>query len=123
VSNIKIVYDSLTGLSKKFAIKLNEEAKSVEEFNESGYKVFLVTRTEGFGNIPKTTLDFVENYKDLIIGTAVSGNMNWGSNYGAAGNKIRETYNIPLIRKFEASGLKEDVKFVKDYIENYEENK
>ena len=115
-----IVYDSLTGQGKKFALKLGYEAIKISEYRETDdQQVFLVTRSFNFGEVPKTTLDFLSLYHDRVIGTAVSGNRNWGSNFGKAGEVIEARYHIPLIVKFEMAGLDADIKKVKAFITNY----
>ena len=115
-----IVYDSLTGQGKKFALKLGYEAIKISKYRETDdQQVFLVTRSFNFGEVPKTTLDFLSLYHDRVIGTAVSGNRNWGSNFGKAGEVIQERYQIPLIVKFEMAGLDADIKKVKAFMTNY----
>ena len=53
-----IVYDSLTGQGKKFAMKLGYEAIKISDYHEEKDKhVFLVTRSFNFGEVPKTTRD------------------------------------------------------------------
>ncbi len=112
-----IVYDSLTGQSKRFAEKLNMLSYDINHFNQaSNEDILLVTRTFNFGEVPEPTKKFLNLHADLVKGVCVSGNRNWGSNYGAAGDKINKQYNIPLILKFEASGFDKDVDIVKLWI-------
>jgi protein involved in ribonucleotide reduction len=120
-----IVYDSLTGQGKKFAMKLGYEAIKISDYHEEKDKhVFLVTRSFNFGEVPKTTLDFLNIYHQRVIGTAVSGNRNWGSNFGKAGEVIQKKYQIPLVVKFEMGGMDNDItktkKFIEDFINNSE---
>lgn len=120
-----IVYDSLTGQGKKFALKLGYEAIKISDYHEEKDKhVFLVTRSFNFGEVPKTTLDFLNIYHQRVIGTAVSGNRNWGSNFGKAGEVIQKKYQIPLVVKFEMGGMDNDItktkKFIEDFINNSE---
>lgn len=111
-----IVYDSLTGLSKKTALLLDKNALSVKEITTINQDCLLITRSIGFGNVPVTTLEFVRKNLPYIKGVAVSGNKNWGTNYGAAGDKIQEEFGIPLVLKFEAFGMKEDIEYLKKWI-------
>lgn len=113
---MQIYYDSLTGLSKKMALLLSENAISVKEVVQVTHPCLLITRSIGFGQIPDSTRTFIENNRLWIKAVAVSGNKNWGQNYGAAGDKIQTEYGIPLILKFEAMGLKEDLHFLKNWI-------
>ena len=50
----------------------------------------------------------------------MSGNRNWGTNYGAAGDKIEAIYRIPLICKFEGSGMNHDKEIVKEWLNKRE---
>lgn len=115
-----IVYDSLTGQGKKFALKLGYEAIKITEYEDhQDNDIFLVTRSFNFGEVPKTTLDFLSKFHSHVIGTAVSGNKNWGTNFGKAGEVIESRYQIPLVVKFEMSGMESDVKKTKVFIKNY----
>lgn len=122
-----VVYDSLTGQTKRFAQKLNEKIININddvEINKviNSNLILLCTRTFNFGEIPKSTKNFLDKYSNKVIGVCVSGNKNWGINYGKAGDLINKIYNIPLIIKFEASGLNEDIKYVKEWIKKWKEN-
>ncbi|CCV63753.1 Protein involved in ribonucleotide reduction [Alteracholeplasma palmae J233] len=114
-----IVYDSLTGQSKRFASHLGFQSISIKDYKESNDMVFLLTRSINFGDIPKTTVEFLDKYSNKVIGVAVSGNRNWGENYGKAGEKIEANYHLPLVLKYEGSGFLEDRQYVKDWIYNY----
>lgn len=115
-----VVYDSLTGQGKKFALKLGYDAIKITDYQEDNDQhVFLVTRSFNFGEVPKTTLDFLNIYHHRVIGTAVSGNKNWGSNFGKAGEIIEKKYQIPLVIKFEMAGMESDIKKTKKFIEDY----
>jgi ribonucleoside-diphosphate reductase protein NrdI len=111
------VYDSMTGQTKKAATKLGFNIKSVVDYQvDDDEVVFLVTRSFGFGEVPKNTLNFLETYADRVIGCAVSGNVNWGENYGKAGFTIEKKYGIPLVLKFESSGFESDISHIKNWI-------
>ncbi|HHX75847.1 MAG TPA: class Ib ribonucleoside-diphosphate reductase assembly flavoprotein NrdI [Acholeplasmataceae bacterium] len=112
-----VIFDSLTGQTKRFATSLGYEAIHIKLYEgEPKAPLFLVTRSIHFGQIPDTTKAFLDQYKDRVIGVAVSGNKNWGENYGKAGDKIQEQYGIPLIMKFEGSGFKTDRQTVIDWL-------
>lgn len=113
-----IVYDSLTGQAKKFAEKLNLKTCDINHYEMSSDDVLLVTRTFNFGEIPKATESFLNQFAKMVKGVCVSGNRNWGTNYGAAGDKIKDKYQIPLVLKFEASGFDRDVELVKKWIKD-----
>jgi len=114
-----VIYDSLTGQAKRFAEKLNMTTHDINTYdNPEEEEILLVTRTFNFGEIPKPTEVFLEKHRSRVKGVCVSGNRNWGKNYGAAGDKIAAQYNIPLILKFESSGFDRDVHIVKQWLNN-----
>lgn len=117
-----IVVDSLTGLSVRFAKKLEYPVYQigVDEIPFEQGRYFLVTRSFNFGEIPLSTIEMLRHHYENCIGVAVSGNRNWGTNYGAAGDKIQAIYGIPLVSKFEGSGFSKDVDEVIDFIERKE---
>ena len=121
------MYDSLTGMGKSFAEGLGYPTKEIQKVSEKDLELgcFLVTRSIGFGNIPDSTLDFLDDYAEdfEIIGVAVTGSLNWGASYGGAGRKIEAIYEIPLVHKFEGRGYPIDKELVIDYIEVFEQNK
>lgn len=119
-----IFYDSLTGMVKNFSKRLGFEIKDVRDLdlNNIPDKMILITRSWDFGKIPDSTLDFLDDLTDFnkldnLKGVAVSGNKNWGKNFGKAGDTIQKEYGVPLVLKFEGSGFKKDVDFVKEYIQ------
>jgi protein involved in ribonucleotide reduction len=105
---IKIVYDSKTGLGKKFAGKVSNNIQAVSE--EVNSPCLLVTRNVGRGKIPGTTKKFLKKYGQYVIGVVVNGDRRFGKYYCAAGPKIQEKYHIPVIRNIEKDGSDDDVK-------------
>lgn len=116
-----LIVDSLTGLTRNFAKKIGYQIIEINEVLNSAVdtEFFLLTRCEGFGNIPSTTIKLLEHSASKCIGVAVSGNRNWGKNFGIAGDKIQNIYHIPLVCKFEGSGFEVDVNKVISYIKEY----
>lgn len=115
-----IVYDSMTGQVKRAASKLGYPICPISLYsNQEDPVVFLLTRSFGYGEIPKTTIDFLSHFKDRVVGCAVSGNVNWGDNFGKAGVRIELEYGIKLVTKFEASGFDHEISLIKKWIENY----
>lgn len=104
-----IVYDSLTGNVERFVKKTELPHKKIY----SGLKVdtlfILVSYSIGLGEIPRSTMNFLKDNHNLLRGVAVSGNKNWGDNYGKSGKIISEMYKVPLILSFELSGNEKDV--------------
>ncbi|MGA0448174.1 MAG: class 1b ribonucleoside-diphosphate reductase subunit alpha [Candidatus Phytoplasma pyri] len=126
---IKIVYDGLKyGQVYNMAKNLNYSFYHVKdhlynlELKEhliNGLPIFLITKSVNFGEIPNETKIFLDKHSASTIGVAVSGNKNWGSNFGMAGDLIASNFKIPLVLKFEGSGFEEDVLYLKKWLSNY----
>ena len=113
---VVIVVDSMTGLGKRFAEKLGYPFFDIQAYQaEQNHDIFLITRSVNFGQIPDTTQAFLDQFAKKVIGLAVSGNRNWGKNFGAAGDKISLAYGIPLVLKFEL-GFPHEVNQVKAWL-------
>ena len=118
---VTIVVDSMTGLGKKFALKLLKDVYDIDQLPLTlNSPIILITRSINLGEIPPTTTDFLTLHASKVVGVVVGGNRSWGKTFGAAGDKIEAMYNIPLIEKFEGVGFPHQVKKVIDWIENYE---
>lgn len=111
-----IVYDSKTGNVERFVNKLDMSVIKIEESMIVTEPFILITYTTGFGNPPKTTMNFLENNYKNLIGVASSGNKNWADNFCKSADIISEKYNIPIVHKFELSGFDSDVKIVQKKI-------
>ncbi|WP_232697355.1 class Ib ribonucleoside-diphosphate reductase assembly flavoprotein NrdI [Brevibacillus daliensis] len=113
-----IAFDSKTGNVKRFVQKLGMQSVQINSALQLQQPYILVTYTTGFGQVPPTTQEFLQNNKDWMHGVVASGNKNWGTKYGLAGDQIAETYQVPLLHKFELSGTKRDVETIKQEVEN-----
>ena len=69
----------------------------------------LITYTTMIGHVPETTERFMQENRSSILSVSSSGNMNWGTNFGLAADKTSARYGIPILLKFELSGLERDV--------------
>ena len=108
-----IYYDSKTGNVERFINKLRPLKSwvfiKVNDDVIAENKGHLVTFTTNFGEIPLNTQNFIEKNNDKLLSVSSSGNMNWGKLYALAADKISEKYNIPVLLKFELSGLNSDI--------------
>lgn len=114
-----IVYDSLTRNVERFIGKIKEddhEYKKISPSLEVQEPFLLITYTTGKGLVPPSTEKFLHQFGHLMEGVISSGNRNWGPNYGKAGDKISSEYHVPLLMKFELSGMASDVQKVRDII-------
>lgn len=118
-----VVFDSLTGQCQRFAEKLGETCIDILDYEPNDEDVFLVTRSWDFGKVTEESKAFLEQYADKVVGLAVGGNRNWGTNFGAAGDKIGDAYEIELVLKFEGSGFTKDVEIVQQWITTYKGRK
>ena len=74
----------------------------------------LVTYTCEFGCVPNTTKKFLERNHRYMLGVASSGNRNWGDGFAKSADKISMMYKVPIVHKFEMSGLREDIEIFKE---------
>lgn len=110
---MKVIFDSKTGNVEHFVKKLPFPCFSVKEVDKLDEPFVLITFTTGMGQVPSTTINFLEeneNHK-LMLGVSSSGNRVWGKSYGIAANVISEKYKKPIISKFELSGDNYDVEY------------
>lgn len=111
-----IVYDSLTGLGKKFAESLGYSIQGIEE--DIKEPCILITRNVGLGKIPETTSLFLDQNKEHVLGVVVNGSKKFGPFFCKSGEKINKIYGLPIIRKISGSGNDEDIDYVKNYIKS-----
>ena len=124
MDSIFVYYDSKTGNVERFIEKVRRKRPewkfikitNIMEVKNEGH---FITYTTNFGEISNITTGFLETGKnrEYIKSVSSSGNMNWGSLYGAAANKITEKYGIPTLMKFELSGRDIEVDYFIDYVE------
>ena len=111
-----VVYDSLTGLGKKFANSLETPSQSVWKKLEE--PCILVSRNSGAGQIPWTTKRFIRKYRHLIKGFVINGNQKrYPRTFCGATDKIVEQYGLRHIRNIEGSGTEADRQAVKAFLE------
>ncbi len=108
-----IYYDSKTGNVERFIekVRLLTEWNCVKIYDgitvhEIGH---LITFTTRIGQVPLSTLLFMNQWHPYIISVSSSGNMNWGTNFALAANAISQKYKIPILLKFELAGLDRDI--------------
>jgi protein involved in ribonucleotide reduction len=105
-----IVYDSFTGNVNRFVRKLPYQSVQISDALIMRHPFILVTYTIGFGQVPKSTAEFLEKNHDYLLGVASSGNRNWADNFAKSADLISEKYNVPNLLKFELGGTESDVK-------------
>lgn len=113
-----VVVDSRTGLGRQFAAQLDRPIHSIDE--PITKRCILITRNEGLGKIPQTTIAFLDKYSGLVDGVVVNGMKRYGPFFCKAADKIKKAYGLTIIARIETSGTTDDVTAVKKYIESCE---
>lgn len=116
---LQILYDTRegSGTTQNFAEKLAESLGlrayniNLVDFVQGDY--ILCTYTYGLGELPVTTSKFLntgDNAK-FIKGVVGNGSSNFKSMglFGVVGDRIRDSYNVPLYKKLDMGGTNEDV--------------
>ena len=125
---VHLYYDSKTGNVQRFINKVIQitgwQAHKIEEdlaVQDAGH---LITYTTKLGCVPDKTKLFMDKHADKIYSVTSSGNRNWGRNFGLAGDKVSEDYDLPLAMKFELSGTLEDInQFIEIIKHQYNDSK
>lgn len=116
-----IYYDSKTGNVERFVnrLKLHRDwnIQKIDQVSLPMQEGHLITYTTAFGEIPPSTLRFLEENSHFIKSVSSSGNRNWGPNYAMAATKIAEKFELPVLIQFELSGTGEDIQRFIDNIE------
>ena len=105
-----VYFASMTGNVRRFARKIDLEAREIAPNTVAEGPYLLITYTIGYGEVPAKVADFLRDNGELLRGVAVSGNRNWGANFGRAGDIVAREYGVPLIHKFELAGTATDVR-------------
>ena len=102
--------DSL-GLSEQLTIQQLQPSTLVEE------PFVCITYTTGMGMVPATTSTFLEANHSYLHGIAASGNKIWGDNFAISADKLARLYRVPLLHKWEMSGMPEDVEIFMERVQ------
>ncbi|AGP30288.1 class Ib ribonucleoside-diphosphate reductase assembly flavoprotein NrdI [Corynebacterium terpenotabidum] len=73
--------------------------------------------------VPKQVIQFLndEHNRGLIRGVIAGGNLNFGTDYGRAGDVIAAKCHVPYLYRFELMGNEEDVARVQEGLAEFEE--
>jgi protein involved in ribonucleotide reduction len=118
VEEMLVVFDSKTGNVRRFIEALDVESKQITDSLIVDEPYVLITYTTGFGMVPPSTAKFLESNHIYLQGVAASGNRNWGDSFARSADKISSMYGVPIIHKFEMSGLPKDVMTFKERVQN-----
>lgn len=127
---MKIVFFSnVTENTKRFVDKLGFESVRIPIFfdKEPLYVTdpyILICPTYGSGRnhktVPKQVIKFlnIESNRELIRGVLPTGNKNFGLDYCASGDIIKQKTGVPIIDRVELLGTPEDVERVKEKLKD-----
>jgi protein involved in ribonucleotide reduction len=122
----RIVYfSSASDNTHRFVAKLGLPAERIPVHARDGALVadgpyVLIVPTYGGGNdrgaVPKQVIRFLNNpdNRALIRGVIASGNTNFGSAYGIAGDIVSAKCQVPRLATFELMGTADDVTRIKE---------
>jgi protein involved in ribonucleotide reduction len=116
-----IVFTSRTGNARYIVSQL--ELPSVEITVDLAVSVpyILFTFTDGLGEIPEIVVAFLNNFSNIqnLKGVVATGNVNFGDNFCNSAEIISKKYNVPIIRKIDLRGTKEDLDSIKYQYSKY----
>ena len=104
-----VVYDSNTGVGKRFAEALDYPTQTIKEKLEE--PCILITRNAGAGKIPWSTKRFIKKHPGLIKGF-----VKHGRTFCGATALIIEKYGLQHICDIDRGGSPEDVKTVQAFL-------
>lgn len=115
---MQLVYDSMTGNTKRFANKvaaqLGLSAKPLTAVDvEQNFLLF--TYTFGEGAVPDSTARFLEEHGHRMRGVVSSGSYHWGASFGRAGDVIAARWGVPYVARVNKSGSEQDVRIVANW--------
>ena len=76
---------------------------------------------DGRGAVPKPVIRFLNDStnRSLIRGVIASGNRNFGTTFGIAGDVISEKCQVPFLYRYELAGTEDDVINVRTGLEKF----
>ena len=127
----RIVYfSSVSGYTDRFVKRLGLPASRIplrpaDPPLHIDEEYVLLVPTYGGGNqrgaVPKQVIKFLndEHNRSLIRGVIASGNTNFGTAFGLAGDIISAKCKVPYLYRFELLGTAEDVARVREGLEEF----
>lgn len=126
-----VFFSSVTGNTARFVEKLNIDTSKKHQIalrGENEIRInqpyIIITPTygdgDGKGMVPHQVKKFLKENHDWLIGVISSGNINFGREFGLAGDLISYKFKVPLLHKFEIAGTPEDIQKVQTILQELE---
>lgn len=112
-----IFYASRTGNVRSIVEALCLPATDIKGDMKPLGPFILFTYTDGLGDVPQIVKSFMNEHHVLCKGVIVSGNRNFGELFCAAGDKIAQQYNIPVVAKYDLRGPESNDELVQAFYE------
>lgn len=111
-----VIYDSRAGKVRKFVEKLQMKTVQVVPNLMVDEPFIFVTYTDGRGEVPLSSKQFLERCGDYLYAVAASGNKVF-EHFARSAEIIASQYTVPVVHKFEMSGMQKDVAKFKEWVE------
>lgn len=111
-----IAFASRTGNVRYICGQINLPNIEIKEGVKIATPFMLLTYTDGLGMVPHLVEQFMQLNHERCLGIVVSGNRNFGANFGAAGDKLAARYGIPLVCKMDMRGQQQDFQCIEQFI-------
>ncbi len=125
-----VYFSSVSGNTHRFIAGLGREAARIPLVKRAEplcvtepYVLVLPTYGGGNGNgaVPKQVISFLNepHNRSLIRGVIASGNTNFGTAYGIAGDIVAAKCGVPMLYRFELFGTPDDQMVVEKGLEEF----
>jgi protein involved in ribonucleotide reduction len=104
-----IVYTSRTGNVKHIVNNLKLPNIEITDDLIVTEPYFLITYTDKLGEVPEVVTQFLLNNHIHLKGVIASGNVNFGEEYCKSADVISDLYSVPVIRRIDLRGNKQDI--------------
>jgi len=111
-----IAYASRTGNVRYIVSRLGLPGIEIGEETAVAEPFLLITYTDGLGEVPPVVQRFMERSGAHCRGVAASGNRTFGpATFGRAGDLVAARWNVPLVRKLELRGFRQDYEAIRQF--------
>lgn len=115
-----IVYYTISGNTKAFAERFTSDGFEIVNCKDAANidgPFIMFTPTYNFGMVPVPVKRLLDGHSDHLRAVVSFGNKNWGAEYALAGDKVSDSYGVPLLRKVEMRGNDSDYRIIKERLD------